>query len=239
MNRKRNHQIEIFIFVVVMLSVVVAISGLSFARYTTSGTGTPNTARVAKWGFVIDVDAKDLFASADNGSDDAGLTTDGDGLSVAAGAIAVWPDTTGTLRFTVSGTAEVTAEISFEIPDDLAIVCLKNGEGETVYSPILWTLTKNGEAVVTRGDLDAIREALAATVIPANQEVNDSYVLTWEWPPERGADREEQAANNGYDTLLAKYKADPRENPLPEGYTAVLSFEFSMTIDVSQVKDRG
>lgn len=239
MNRNRNNRIEILIFVIVMLSVAVAISGLSFARYTTSGTGNASTARVAKWGFVIDVDADNLFASSGDGTGDADLTSNASGLSVASGAVSVWPNTSGTLLFRVSGTAEVAAEISFVIPDDLEIICLKNGEGEIIYSPILWTLTKNGEAVVTRGDLAAIRDALSSTVIPANVEINDSYVLTWEWPPERGADEAEQAENNGYDTMLAKYKADPQENPLPDGYTAVLGFEFRMTIDVSQTQGSG
>ena len=239
MNRNRNNRIEIFIFVIVMLSVAVAISGLSFARYTTSGTGNASTARVAKWGFVIDVDADNLFASSGDGTGDADLTSNASGLSVASDAVSVWPNTSGTLLFSVSGTAEVAAEISFVIPNDLEIICLKDGEGEIIYSPILWTLTKNGEAVVTKGDLAAIRDALTSTVVPANTAVNDSYVLTWEWPPERGADEEEQAEYNGYDTMLAKYKADPLENPLPDGYAAVLGFEFRMTIDVSQIQGSG
>ena len=238
MNRIRNSdKIEIFIVVIVMLSVVVAISGMSFARYTTSGTGGANSARVAKWGFVIDVDAEDLFAPVGGSSEDVALTSDGDGLSLDSVGSAILPNAGGALTFSVSGTAEVAAEITFSLPSEAEIICLKTGEDEIIYSPIRWTLTKNGEEVVTGGDLTAIREALPAMTVPAGQEVRDSYVLTWKWPPEWGEDEQEREENNAFDTMLAKYMADPYENPLPEGYVAVLSFRFHMTIDVSQTHD--
>ena len=238
MNRKRNiDKIEIFIVVLVMLSVVVAISGMSFARYTTSGKGTPSHARVAKWGIVIDVDASNMFAATADGPMDAILTPGADGLSVVSADVSVLPNTEGALNFRISGTAEVVARISFMIPDDLEIVCLKNAEGEIVYSPILWSLTKNEEEVLTKGDLAALKATLAESIVEANEELDDSYTLKWEWPFERGADEQEKAVNNQYDTMLAKYKADPQENPLPEGYSAVLDFCFNMTIDVSQIQN--
>ena len=232
--KQRGKKIDIFIVMIALLTVTVAISGVSFARYTTTaGTGDPDNARVAKWGFVIDVDADGMFA---DGSGTANVTPDPNGLSVASEYTELFPNTEGTLLFSVCGNAAVAARISFVIPEDLEIICLKNAEGEVVYDPILWTLTKNGEEVVTRGDLAAIRAALPELTVSANQDVNDSYELKWEWIFERGDTEQDKAGNNEYDTILAKYKADPVANPLPGGYTAILSFPFRMTIDVSQIQ---
>lgn len=232
--KQRAKKVDILIVMVAMLAVAVAMTGVSFARYATSVAGDPSNTRVAKWGFVIDVDADGMFAGTGGGN--ASLTPDDNGLSVASEGVDISPDTSGSIGFSITGTAEVTAKISFLIPDDLEIVCLKNREGEVVYSPILWTLTKNGEELVTKGDLASVKSALAESTVDINEAVNDSYTLKWEWPPEKGESEQDKTENNGYDTMLAKYKADPENNPLPEDYTAVLNFHFNMTIDVSQIQ---
>ena len=141
-----------------------------------------NRATVAKWGFVIDVDANHMFTSTYGNARDALVISDDNGVSVASEYSSIFPGTDGSLEFSISGTAEVAARTSFVIPDDIEIVCLKNEVGEIVYTPILWTLIKNGETVLMQGDLTALKEALAGAVVNPNVEVNESYVLKWEWP---------------------------------------------------------
>lgn len=224
-NKKKN---TILAVMLVVLMALIIMSGTTFSKYITSENVDTQSATVAKWGYVINVNTENLFGEKYGTPTNNVVTPNANGLSVVSGDLVVAPGTSGFLTFSVTGTAEVPAQISIAFANGLTTVCLKNGEN-VVYSPIVWTLTKDGETPVS-GTLAEVVATLSADTIAAGQSANASYTLKWEWPLETSAD------NNDYDTMLAKFKNDPTNNPLPDGYTAELTLSFGMTIDVAQIQ---
>ena len=62
-NKKTNRNTRLIILAVILALVVLlmCIGGSTLARYITSKSTTGNQATVAKWGYVVTVETKDLF----------------------------------------------------------------------------------------------------------------------------------------------------------------------------------
>lgn len=151
--------------VAVMLLLVIAIgatAGTTLAKYITSATVDSKTAAVAKWGYTVTTNAEDLFGKqysdgkivADDGEIDVDVAADY--YVVAPGTSSEGADKSGTLSFTINGTAEVDAKLTIDVTDfetvwlnPAKIGAMVKGEeeeeefelGEDIYYPLVWTVS--------------------------------------------------------------------------------------------------
>lgn len=153
--------------IAMMLMVIVAIgatAGTTLAKYIYSATVT-DTATVAKWGFTVTANTKDLFSEQYNASKMVSGKTKGDyaNVDVYADAKVVAPGTSnnndevgGEMIITINGSAEVNAQLVIDITDfetvwlnqEVESVAKIDGEdtteenntlGEGKYYPLQWT----------------------------------------------------------------------------------------------------
>ncbi len=254
-NKKTNRNTKLIILAIVLALVVLflCIGGSTFARYISSKNVPANQATVAKWGYIVNADADNLFGK--NYSDTAIVadTTSNPKLDVKASGSVVAPGTKGSMTFGVTGLAEVLAklELAFNVKSEVA---LKNGE-TVVHSPVKWTLKQGTTEVLKDKTLAEIKTEIdkIGNIIEAGTTVSDkSYTLSWEWA--LGADDATDATTNRYDTLLgyaamgAKDYGDveveingdvitvtDKAPETPVVYTAVTKIEFDFSIKVVQL----
>ncbi|MBQ1963297.1 MAG: hypothetical protein II369_04180, partial [Clostridia bacterium] len=126
MKKNKMMRIASFLLVAVLMSTC-AISG-TFAKYVTADTAT-DSARVAKWGVTIDISSYKAFEKSYQNPEGTATTVQADVKVVA-------PGTTGTLvNSTISGTPEVSVNVSFAATLTLEGWTLANGEE---YCPIVF-----------------------------------------------------------------------------------------------------
>lgn len=270
MEKSRNNnsrRLMAIIAVVLMVCLILAMGAVTFAKYITSGTTGDQTATAAKWGFVVNVDANKLLGKEYKGPGLAKI--DGTGtVAVQASTDAtqniLGPNTTGSVSFTISGTAEVLAQLKISIgaiSGKDAVEEIHVGD----YYPVKWTL-KKGDTVVKVGEeelkdmkLGDINVKLGTGVletINAGTSVESiTYTLSWEWALEQGENDDAKATNNVKDTAIG-WKAHGKaysdiENALagekkfsdvfksePETvYNAIVAtMSFNLTISVEQIQ---
>lgn len=168
---------------VAVLLTTCAIAG-TFAKYTTSDNST-DSARVAKFGVVIEADFGELFLGE---YDTTEAWTGDDGVSVKSTADVIAPGTNGSLAdFAVSGTPEVDVQVAYE-----ATLTLEGWvvEGD-YYCPIEITVN----TVVLKGkdyaSADLFAAAVKAEIEKSAKKYNSGTDLstvvagdlevTWEW----------------------------------------------------------
>lgn len=231
--RKSNKKTRgiIIAAMVLLLVAILCLCGTTFAKYITSTSVPTQQATVAKWGFVVNANADKLFgtgykntevkAASDAGVDvksSVNLTDSTELRDVVA------PGTTGAMTFSVSGQAEVLAQITLTMKEVKEIV-LKDGGGAVVYNPIKWTLMSGTDGVTYGTEVvkDTTLANIATEVAKANDKIEPGsavvtkyYKLSWTWAFEAdvsgitGSDEkdtaqkqaEELAKINRYDTLL-------------------------------------
>lgn len=226
--QKKDNRKSIFVIALLLLLVaVIGFGGYTLSKYVTKKSES-GSASVAKWGYTITADASGLFGkdykfAATNST----VTNDTTGLTVSANNTdrtnRVAPGTTGSMTFTVKGTAEVLAQLSISMTDvqDVKLVYKKGTDGaETEYAPVKWTLKKNdnvvsvklnesdlAETALSGVSLAAIQKGLAtvSTITPNATEINDTYTISWVWEFENkteGATSEQKEETDSLDTLL-------------------------------------
>lgn len=212
-----------------LLAVVLGMGGQTFAKYIETHEATAQTATVAKWGLVANVQANDIFGS--NYYDGPLATTAAGTTLVVDGtgdAKVVAPGTTGSMTFTVTGTAEVRAKMTVSLAGSTTVE-LKQG-GSVVYEPIKWTLTKDDgistTVVAENKNLADITTAVSGVkeYIAPNTTLGTTYTLSWSWPFD--------GVNDTYDTHLGNIA----NSESVDGFTATTSmtFKFAMTIEQTQ-----
>ena len=140
----------------------------------------------------------------------------------------VAPGTTGSMTFTVTGTAEVRAKMTVSLAGSTTVE-LKQG-GSVVYEPIKWTLTKDDgistTVVAENKNLADITTAVSGVkeYIAPNTTLGTTYTLSWSWPFD--------GVNDTYDTHLGNIA----NSESVDGFTATTSmtFKFAMTIEQTQ-----
>ncbi len=193
---KTNKMMRLVIVVVMLVLVsTCAISG-TFAKYTTSDEAS-DTARVAQWGVTVkaweaEAGKDTLFADDYDGTVTAGTTGD---LLVAPGT----KNDTG-VSFSITGAPEVDVQVTFvmEVNKDVKLAAGTYDDATTGevgdqytlaadYTPVVFTLTNNGNTVAS-GTLADIEAYLEGTTVSAKQEANTdlgtvygTYTLTWAW----------------------------------------------------------
>ena len=215
--KRSNLKSFIIIGLLLLLVAVIGFGGYTLSKYLTSKKGT-GTATVAKWGFTIDANADNLFGSEYkwDATSSNSITTGEGSLTVKANTAnpqhnVVAPGTSGSMTFSISGTAEVLAEVKIQmtVNKDIALVY---GNDNTAYNPVVWTLTKDGTQV-KQGTLNEIAAALNKTErVEAGVAFSKAgnYTLSWAWAFESG--------NDALDTTLGLI-ANGDNNSTVNGYT--------------------
>lgn len=264
MEKSRNNnsrRLMAIIAVVLMVCLILAMGAVTFAKYITSGTTGDQTATAAKWGFVVNVDANKLLGKEYKGPGLAKI--DGTGtVAVQASTDAtqniLGPNTTGSVNFTISGTAEVLAQLKISIgaiSGKDAVEEIHVGD----YYPVKWTL-KKGDTVVKVGEeelkdmkLGDINVKLGTGVletINAGTSVESiTYTLSWEWAlTGEGVDNAKDTAigykanstdySNIKDTAIIGTGAEGEEVPIKkEVYDAIVTtMSFNLIISVEQIQ---
>ena len=195
----KNKKFLVIIATVLMACLVVGMGAMTYSRYISTTELPAQSATAAKWGYVITADASNLFGSDYKVAEGTTARVDGTGALVVDGnadAVVVAPGTAGSMTITISGTAEVKSQLTFdfEATSDISY------DG---YNPVEWTLTKpDGSEVcegVTIAELETKLNGLSQ-VIEANGSVAGNYTISWSWAFDNGAE------NNAKDTLIG-YKA--------------------------------
>ena len=225
--QKKDNRKSIFVIALLLLLVaVIGFGGYTLSKYVTKKSES-GSASVAKWGYTIEANANKLFGTKYTFDNTNSVVTDSNAkLTVAASDATtnkVAPGTTGSMTFTVKGTAEVLAQLSISMTDvqDVKLVYKKGTDGaETEYAPVKWTLKKNNTVVsvkLNESDADvtalsgvslaAIQKGLAtvSTITPNATEINDTYTISWVWEFENkteGATSEQKEETDSLDTLL-------------------------------------
>ena len=259
-NKKTNRNTRLIIVAIVLALVVLflCVGGSTFARYISSKNLPSNQATVAKWGYVVNADATDLFGKDYADTAIVADTTASPKLDVKASGNVVAPGTTGNITFGVVGSAEVLAklDLKFTVKSDVSLTTGADASA-TTYSPIKWTLKKGDTALVTDKTLADVSTELAkvSTEIEAGTTIGDkdqAYTLSWKW--DMGATTD---ANNKFDTILG-YAAQGAgtygdyevavaadtitvtDNSDAENlvvYTAVTKIEFDLSIEIVQISN--
>lgn len=195
-----------------LLAVVLGMGGQTFAKYITTETTKAQTATVAKWGLVTNLQADDqnIFLNAyDKDASDQTVV----GLNSAK---VVAPGTSGSYTYTVSGVAEVDAQVTFTFSAYTPVsLTAANNFG---YYPIVWTYQLNDgeekrigstEADLVYKNTNGKETGFKVTEqYEANGQANISLTINWKW------DFYTSDVNDGYDTLLGYASNGSRE-----GYT--------------------
>lgn len=258
--QKNSNKKSVFVIALLLLLVaVIGFGGYTMSKYISSKSDN-GTASVAKWGFEVTANGNKLFGKeykydtvkkASVIKDDTSATLT---VQAATGNTSnlVAPGTTGSMTFSITGTAEVKShvDINFTVNSDVVLKYTKDDVAGT-YSPVKWTLKKD-DVVVTNGEtrLENVTLAQIATVLngyDADVAANETYAhagnytLEWAWAFDGTASN---ADADKLDTLLGMVatKAGATHNALTnEGFTEVVAdtkttINFDLSISVAQVK---
>ena len=171
------------VLAVTMMFTMCFVGG-TFAKYTTSGTGT-DSATVAKWGVTVAGTAdtfKETYAKHDNSFTLAANT-------VVSTADVVAPGTSGSMAaFTITGTPEVAVRVAFTSALELGDKWVVEG---TYYCPIEITVGDTTFKGTAYSSADAFEYAVNAKIATytkdyeANTNLStiggDAPAITWNW----------------------------------------------------------
>ena len=251
MKKESKRKVFVAAGALLLIGAVGATAGTTFAKYTNSANKGATSATVAKWGFTVSAKGE-LFGKM-YGSDTKVAASGDNAVIVSSGDYnVVAPGSSGSVTFTINGTAEVNAKISVVIGnEDFQDISLSKEDSNPLdeeddgftYNPIKWTISKNGTtaaaALKENEDPETMLRGWAndSKEYKANSEsVNLTYTLSWKWEFENGDDNEK-------DTILgsiANAKADNDDDELAKyaDYTAVTELKIpSIKVSVEQIQD--
>lgn len=214
----RNKKFLTVMAMVLMVAMVVGMGTMTYARYVSSASmANPESATVADWGYVLTINYDDMFGAKYEGNvvNEAFTATESDKIDVTAGTSAqlVAPGTSGSMTVTLSGNAEVLAQITFDILEGSKDVVLTYDTDKT-YNPIKWTLTKKvgngdtttvGTANTTFANIVTSMEAESAKVEAGTTIAQTVYTLSWSWAINESMSATD--ATNKLDTALGMLAA--------------------------------
>ena len=248
--QKKDNRKSIFVIGLLLLLVaVIGFGGYTLSKYVTKKNAS-GSASVAKWGFTVSADAKNLLGQeykydGTNSTVNAG----GDKVTVKANTSAgniVAPGTTGSMTFTIGGTAEVKATIAVDmkVTSDVVLKYKTTAAPEAApveYYPVKWALKKTVDTTTTtvaeNKTLAELRDELAklnATVGAGEAYANAAtYTIEWAWA------FEVNDGTNELDTFLGKIAndADATDDTYTKQDGTSTIFEFTLDISVTQVKE--
>ena len=194
-NMKKFRKPLVIVAMVLMVALVCGMGAMTYSKYISSTEQNDVTATAAQWGIVITADASGIFGTdyTLNGTY-AQKTTAGNGVAVKANGSAgniIAPGTTGSMSIEVDGLTEVAAQLTIDLTFDSHIH--RNG-----YYPIQWALTEGAPTESDWKSYDQIADV--SMFIPAGTTVDESYIFSWRWKFDNGA-------NNVDDTIIGAHAA--------------------------------
>lgn len=213
-----------------LLGLVLGMGGSTFAKYQTRANAPKVQATVAKWGFVANANANNLFPGASiEKRTEVAKDTNGNVIVRADGTNVVAPGHSGSINFSVTGSAEVKADI--EIVAEGTEICLtKTSDPITKYYPLVWTLTENDATKdVTPSTPDRLADIITyinskTATVNVGDSANFSYSLAWSWAFYVNDDTDK----------LDTYLGTIANNGTVSGYSAELNVSFGVSISVTQ-----
>jgi len=235
-NKTRNNKRKplLVVALVLMVALVLGMGAMTYSRYiSTTDMGDASVATVAKWGYVVSIDAQNMFGKEYNKGTVAVTATTNDVRAVAdSTGLIIAPGTGGSVDIKINGVAEVLAQLSITV-NDSQDVSLK--ENEVAYNPIKWTLKDDGTAVtgVENVDLDTLVTKLGTYTsdIPAGTEYNNkTYTISWVWDIDSG--------NDDADTVLGWFSAGKTTNYDSAVYTDIVNqIKLDISVTIKQIQN--
>lgn len=249
----RSKAVIIVIAMLLMVALVVGMGAMTYSRYITSDTTGDQTATAAKWGFVVTVNADNLFGTdytLETGSSLATkVTSDGVGVAVNAESSVVAPGTTGSMTISITGSAEVLAKLTIDFGNTVQEIHYGD------YYPVEWTLSEGNTKKVVGKLSDVVdyfnNDSNNPKITAGDDTFEREYTLTWEW--ELGSDDD----TNAKDTIIG-YKASGKayneiensyigtkklgdlvssDNYNTESAFIVTQMSFNMTVSIEQIQE--
>ena len=244
--QRRNKRILIISAMLVLLIALLCFGGTTFAKYITSKSAEAKQVTVAKWGFVVNSNGNLFSEQYSKGSV---VASDATGIDVKASALTVAPGTSGSMEFSITGKAEVLAQVFVEASGtDISIAHPEFGtSGDAgylaagTYNPLKWTLSKKGDDdsftagtgvkdVTLATFITELKKLETGTPIAIDTTINETYKISWKW------DFHTDDAHDEIDTVLASVSNDSTFT-LPTGYSnAKTVATFNLKVGVKQVQ---
>lgn len=255
---KKNKAMRLASVLLVLTLLTTCMTAGTFAKYTTGAEGT-STARVAKFGVNVSVDAGNVFGQKyKNETNGNGVTVEENAITVKADEMVVAPGTKGEMTFSITGTPETSVSLNVVL-SEIKEIGLEAGKysyedvsparSVTVaaggYDPVQWTLKKNHTVVSHSSEklenttLVKIKQYLEDNVngLSKTEYTTDAfsnavgdYTLSWEW-------KFTDDSNDDKDTLLGDLGTDTytikKDNQ--DINEKKLKESFKLTISVTQV----
>lgn len=181
---KKNKAMRLASVLLVLTLLTTCMTAGTFAKYTTGAEGT-STARVAKFGVNVSVDASKAFGEK-YGDENAIVTSKDTGVTVDASdnKEVVAPGTKGEITFSITGTPETKVDLSISLDDENTLKEVKLTKGtykdvttgkeitlEEDYYPVQWTLKdKNGNII---GGLENKKLSEIETYLKGNDTIKE------------------------------------------------------------------
>ncbi len=231
---KNKKRFTLLIILMVLLTAVITTGSITFAKYIVLESIGSRHATVAKWGFTVEIDASNLFGDAYR--DFAKVSYDESSVDVKASTAntnLVAPGTSGSLTFTIGGTAEVYSRFTVEASENPKDVVLEEigAEKSRFYYPVKWTLKRDGAPLLTDVRLKEIADELngySRERINPGEELDcaGTYTIEWRW------DFNDSEELNKKDTVIGQI-ANGGEF---EKYRATTDIEFALKIGMEQIR---
>ena len=233
---RKNNKTPYLVVTVACALLAAGLGGATLAKYITEKSTDSTAATVAKWGYVISLDATDLFVSdyeLPGGTGTVATKAAGDtGLSVDGSSDRVAPGTTGSMTFSVIGTAEVSSKITFAATGTDVYYDATDAANDEYY-PIVWTLVKDDQSAAN-ADYN-VSGKLSEIVAKLNGEtkenapgtvVNSTYTLSWTWAFAQEKDT--------LDTYLGNIAAGSGETGSPKASSTKTQFKLDIKVEQTQ-----
>lgn len=249
--QKNSNKKSVFVIALLLLLVaVIGFGGYTMSKYISSKNSS-GTASVAKWGFEVTANGDGLFGKEYKYDSDkhASIVNTAGGASLTVKAdneeSRVAPGTTGSMTFSITGTAEVKSQIAVSLTGNDVVLKYRTSANEETpleYAPVKWTLKKGAsDVLVDNGSFTELQNGLAglnATLNPnANYEKAGEYTIEWAWAFETGSNDTEKALNNKLDTFLGAIannsdttKDGTNTYTKAEGTSTTINFTLSISV---------
>lgn len=241
--KSKNGKRLALILIAILLLVAIAFGAYTYSRYVTRDEGT-GSATVARWGYNVTMTGTSNNAGfaeyySSNGDNTASATDSDAGAVIArvtSNGLIVAPGATGSVSFSVSGTAEVKAELSAAISGVSDIyVNVKNNGTTVTYQPIVFTLSGSNSGQLISGTISAIGDYLDGRALQTYEAqenlVGETYTLSWAWKFDNGnAPAGESTIDcDDLDTVLARIASD--NNPTASNFSVEDAAGNTWTVD--------
>lgn len=208
-DKSKNGKRIALILVALLLIAAIAFGAYTYSKYVSSREGQ-DSATVAAWGYTVTVgNGTDTgfgfsqYYGADGEADTDGTSAVIAGITSDKNVVA--PGAKGSTKITISGYAEVDAELSVVVADsfsDIYIEMTATGQNpETLYYfPVLFSLSDGGSLNIKNQPLANVVAALEdlSAELPSSTSTagtTTTYTLSWAWAFEGTADSAGAAQN--------------------------------------------